>query len=94
MYTIFKAQSDLSKPYIGRQHFDWSWIEEKYPEADVVTMFRNPVSRAVSHFYFSRTLSFTAGKPIRKLSLSQLLTGDIATLHENRFFWQDGQGSV
>ena len=45
--------------YSGHKHYDWSWIERRGDpdkNADVITFLREPVSRAVSQFYFSKKL--------------------------------------
>ena len=81
--------SKLGGRYIGNRHFDWSYIDTlKNP--DVVVLLRDPVSRSVSHFHFSRK------KRIFKMTSSTL----IEYLHnpqdmlESRDVWQDGQASV
>lgn len=81
--------SKLGGRYIGNRHFDWSYIDTlKNP--DVVVLLRDPVSRSVSHFHFSRK------KRIFKMNSSSL----IEYLHnpqdmlESRDVWQDGQASV
>jgi hypothetical protein len=47
--------------YLGNLHFDWSLIQgspQKFQQkAELVTMLRHPVSRAVSHFYFAEQLA-------------------------------------
>lgn len=76
-----------SHKYIGRKHFDWFYIEmlqkEKFGvnqtdfanQTDVITIIRQPVSRAVSQFYFSKGLKFakTQNLPFLSQTLSQYL---------------------
>jgi len=87
------AKRGIPNIYVGRMHFDWSWIQERYPNGNVATIFRAPVSRMVSHFYFARTLEFTRNNPIRTQSLSEFLNGDLSNLMFNRFLWQDGEAA-
>lgn len=47
-------KSEKEKFYVGGKHFDWTWIEDKYPTANVLILFREPVSRAFSHFNFMK----------------------------------------
>jgi hypothetical protein len=66
--------SDSDRQFIGYKHFDWSFINKlPHDKTDVVVMLRNPVSRAVSHFYFSKTLAWTAERKIRNLKLGGYL---------------------
>lgn len=81
----------LERRYIGHQHFDWSYIQAQYPHADVVTILRDPGSRAVSHYYFSRGLLWTRGKAVRDMTLSEYLNGGREVMMETRGLWQDGQ---
>lgn len=90
--TLAPIVRNLSGRYIGRQHFDWSQLS-LYPVSDVVLMLRDPVSRAISHFYFSRTLSWTKDSEIRNESLWEYLH-DPRTMLETRDVWQDGQAGV
>jgi len=80
--------------YIGDRHFDWSFID-KLPQhkVDVITMLRNPVSRAVSHFYFSQTLKWTRKRKLRHYSLDEYLH-DKEELLATRTIWRDGQAGV
>lgn len=63
MFKILKRRNRHRK-YVGHKHFDWSFIEKSVAgagadpdsNADVITFLRNPVSRAVSQFYFSQSL--------------------------------------
>ena len=76
--------------YVGFSHFDWSYIEEKFPDEQIVTLLREPVSRAISHFDFMKSLSWTNGLPIRSQNMSQFLK-DPSSMLDCRGLWQDGQ---
>ena len=81
--------SKLGGRYIGNKHFDWSYIDTlKNP--DVAVLLRDPVSRSVSHFYFSRK------KKIFKMNSSSLTEylHNPQDMLESRDVWQDGQASV
>lgn len=92
MNSVLKKM--LKKPlYAGSKHFDWSYIDEKYPTDDVLTIFRDPSSRAVSHFHFMQSLGWTKGMKIRDQTISEFLQ-DPASMMANRGAWQDGQAAV
>lgn len=78
--------------YIGGTHFDWSGVE-KLKNPEVVVLLRDPVSRAVSHFYFSRLLRWTKALAIRNQTLSEYLH-DCQSMLDTRDIWQDGQASI
>ena len=82
----------LQFKYVGNRHFDWSYIEERYPAEMVVTLLREPISRAISHFDYMKTLSWTKGMPIRTQNMDQFLH-DPASMLDCRGLWQDGQVS-
>ena len=51
--VMSRVAKDLDRKYIGRFHFDWSYIAENFGlDASVLTIFRHPVDRAISHFHF------------------------------------------
>ncbi len=58
-----------------------------------LVMLRHPVQRAISHFHFAKTLTWTKGMEIRKLSLSEYLKNPKEMLN-TRGVWQDGQAAV
>ena len=60
------------KSYVGGMHFDWTYIMDRFPTGEVVTMLREPVSRAVSHFNFMKKLSWTKGMAIRSETIDQV----------------------
>ena len=64
-----KARKSPTTIYKGHKHFDWSFIEENYPEDHITALFREPRARAVSHFHFAQTLDFSKGTPLRDLTL-------------------------
>ena len=80
-------------------HFDWSLIDrvtEGSAENDkfyVVTNLRNPVDRAISHFYFMRKFKWTTGLKSRSQTMSEYLQ-DYETMLRSRDAWQDGQAGV
>ena len=87
-------QDEFSKDtYIGGKHFDWSWIDSKYPNEHVLALFRDPVSRAISHFYYMKTLPWTKGMTIRSLNINEFFANHTSMM-ENRGCWQDGQAGV
>jgi len=87
------ASINKKAQYIGGKHFDWSFIEERFPADDVLTLFRDPASRAISHFHFMQSLSWTKGMKIRDQTISTFLQ-DPESMMANRGAWQDGQAAV
>jgi hypothetical protein len=78
------------------RHFDWTVISKHQSQGKQVApvvLLRDPTSRAVSHFYFARTLSWTQGMRIRTQTLSEYLE-DPQSMLETRGVWQDGQAAV
>jgi len=82
----------LGYHYIGGRHFDWSYVDT-LKDASVITMLREPVSRAVSHFHFAKTLGWTRGLPMRHQTLTEYFK-DPQGLLDSRGVWQDGQAMV
>jgi hypothetical protein len=83
--------------YAGRKHFDWSAIEKMGTvgeTVEVVTMLREPVARAISHFYYAKGAAWTKGAPIRTQGLTQYLQSGKQNLLNTRDIWQDGQAAV
>ena len=58
-----------------------------------IIMFRDPISRVVSHFHFAKTLEWTKGLKIRQQSLSEYLSDRDSMLITNDI-WIDGQVSL
>ncbi|CAB9504712.1 expressed unknown protein [Seminavis robusta] len=102
--TIGQKIADEKKwAYLGGRHFDWSQIEVVQKQRDnlpvhVVTLLRQPVERAVSHFYFWKTRQLGGSDTdnnLQQMSLSKyLLEGNKQHLLETRDIWQDGQAGV
>ena len=94
--TSFAAMmaKELGKTdFYGAKHFDWTYVEEEYPAEEVMTLFREPVSRTISHFNFMKKLSWTKGMKIKEQSFDQFLE-DKSSMMEFRGCWQDGQAGV
>ena len=130
-----KLSADLKMTYVGKKHFDWSYIlnrvsggkamtpapqssavsatansttsassqsrqrqpnQHKLRENDqcqVITILREPISRAVSHFYFTKNQKW--GGEIKNESLyDYLFNTSKEHLLDTRDIWQDGQASV
>ena len=86
---------------MGRKHYDWSAIDamkqkrHKKTKVSVVTTLRNPVDRAVSHFYYWKAGDWSQGMKIRNQSLSDYLwEGNKGNMLDTRDIWQDGQAGV
>ena len=77
----------LRGTFIGG-HFDWSHTSTLQTPA-VITVLREPLSRAASHFYFIRKMGYltTTG------SISEILRDPIKLI-EAREWWRDGQAAV
>ena len=75
-------------------HFDWSYID-KLPQdkMDVITLLRHPVSRAISQFYYAKTLKWTRNKPIGRMKLGEYLQSKEELL-KTRTIWVDGQAAT
>ena len=89
-----RAAKDLNWKYIGRKHFDWSYIDKTFGfDANVLTIFRHPIDRAISHFHFAKRLAWTKGMKIRDQSIEEYLN-DVESMLETRTVWMDGQAGV
>jgi Sulfotransferase family len=68
----------------------------KNDTVQVVTILRDPVARAISHYWFYRKMSWTKGMTIREQTLSQYLfsPNNTQNLLATRDIWQDGQAAV
>lgn len=61
MKQMMEYLQQIGKRYVGGKHFDWSFVEEKADpdvNADIMTFLRDPVTRVVSQFHFSKKLSW------------------------------------
>jgi hypothetical protein len=93
-----KLANQAGYAYIGHKHFDWSYVEKKYgtvgKDVEVVTILRQPVARAISHYYFTKRLKWVESSPyFVKQNLTEFLH-DRHALLEFRDIWQDGQAGV
>ena len=82
------------KRYIGNQHYDYSYIASKgIPRVNIefITILRNPVSRAVSNFYFSKTGKWTKDFIMRKQTFSEYIR-DEKSMKQYRAAIRDGEG--
>ena len=76
-------------------HFDWSYIEsvEKSDHPQVLASLRDPVDRAVSHFYYIQLQDFTRNLRMRNQSFSEFIR-DPLSMMEVGDVWRDGMASV
>ena len=93
-----RVAKDLDREYIGtkcgRCHFDWSYIDKRFGlDANVFTIFRHPVDRAISHFNYAKRLAWTEGMKIRGQTMEEYLN-DLDSMLETRTVWMDGQAGV
>jgi len=79
--------------YVGHRHFDWSWLQIHYPRHRVLIVLRDPVSRAISQFYFSKKLQWTRGMAIRGQTIDEYLL-DYKSMLATRGVWQDGEAGA
>ena len=78
----------------GRCHFDWSYIDKNFGlDAKVLTIFRHPVDRAISHFNYAKRTPWTDGMKIRGQTMEEYLN-DFDSMLETRTIWMDGQAGV
>jgi hypothetical protein len=77
------------------KHFDWSFIVMQggvvQKTLEVVSFVRDPISRAVSEFYYGQTLPWTRNSPMRKWTLEQFLHNE-STMATDRQVVMDGEG--
>ena len=86
--------SRLNRKYLGFFHFDYSYVAmAPSPQPEVLVLLRHPVARAISHFNFAKTLSWTAGRKLRDMSLAEYLN-DPQEMLETRWLWGDGDSAV
>ena len=95
MFPGYQRECPDIKTMLCLGHFDWSHIDhvqkEGYQVAPVV-LFRNPVDRLVSHFYYGKHSIFNRKKRFRNQTLSEFLNDEIS-LKESYNIWHDGQVS-
>ena len=81
------------RPMLCFDHFDWTAIQKAEDQGHnmaPVILFRDPIERVVSHFYYARSIAWTKGKKIRKQSLGQYLN-DEESMMDTYSIWHDGQ---
>ena len=86
--TMPEICKNIGARYIGRRHFDWSYIDT-VQKSDVLVLLREPVSRAVSHFHYNTK--------IRVINTNGNISDYLRTpqsMLELRECWQDGQAAV
>ena len=73
------------------KHFDWSVIDDWKTKHDyeIITLLRNPVDRAISHFHYIKTQSWVS-PDFRQMTLEDFVK-DPEALMNYRGVWQDGQ---
>ena len=100
-----RVAKDLGRKFVGTEcgkcHFDWSYIDKRFgPDANVLTIFRHPIDRAISHFNYAKRyclydkrLCWTEERKNRVQTMEQYLN-DIELMHKTRTIWMDGQAGV
>lgn len=83
----------LNRKYFGHQHYDYSYMDTLPVRPDVLMLLRHPVDRAISHFYFSQTLSWTENLKMRHMTLTEYLH-DPQEMLLTRHLWCDGCAAV
>jgi len=91
--TVDSFMSQTKQNYIGYSHFDWSWVNMRWPQCPVLIVLRHPVQRAISQFYFSKKLSWTKGMLIRTQTIDEYFS-DINEMMTTRGVWQDGEAGA
>jgi len=80
--------------YKGFRHFDWSEIDammNTHNTLNVVTMLRNPVDRAISHYYSAKI--WMKNQHFKTSTLQEYLN-DTNLMLSTRSIWMDGQAGV
>ena len=85
-----------NRPLLCCEHIDWKVIETAENDGHKMApifVFRHPIPRVVSHFYFSK--SRVGGKPILNQTLTQYLD-DVDHMMKPHLYqiWHDGQVSI
>ncbi len=84
------------KPLICAKHFDWNLVAKGelngYKMAPVILL-RDPTMRAISEFYFRKTLHGSIGEKMRNQSLIEYLA-DKESMLQTRQIWSDGMVST
>lgn len=87
---------ELNRTFEGMRHFDWSYIQAlgDTEHSDVMVLLREPVARAVSHYFYIQTQPW--GKVVlgnNGTSLEKYMHNKTQLL-DSRDVWQDGQAAV
>ena len=74
-------------------HFDWTAIDAAKKDGHKmapVILFRHPIARVVSHFYYGRSIEWTKGRKIRRQNLTEYLN-DVDSMMDTHSIWHDCQ---
>ena len=93
-----RVAKDLGRKFVGTEcgacHFDWSYIDKRFGfDANVLTMFRHPIDRAISHFNYAKRFFWTEEMKIRGPTMEDYLN-DLELMHKTRTIWMDGEAGV
>ena len=93
-----RVAKELGRKFVGTEcgkcHFDWSYIDKRFGlDANVLTIFRHPIDRAISHFNYAKRYFWTEEMKNRYQTMEQYLN-DIALMHKTRTIWMDGQAGA
>ena len=87
-----KLAAETHQKYRGFRHFDWSYVETLNPATThVFTMLRNPVQRAISHYYSAKI--WMKNQQLKATTLQEYLNNTNLIL-QTRTIWMDGQAGV
>lgn len=94
-----KIANRTGRHFEGGRHFDWSFVSALGSNVQVLTMLREPVSRAISHFHFVQDSHFGLGTGLgegngKNMTLSAYFAKPSPLMFETRDIWQDGQAAV
>jgi hypothetical protein len=94
-----KIANSTGRHFEGVRHFDWSFVSALGSNVQVLTMLREPVSRAISHFHFVQDSHFGLGTGLgegngKNMTLSMYFADPSRLMFETRDIWQDGQAAV
>ena len=94
------VKNKLHRRYVGNKHYTW-WELTKFPCTNVLALFRHPVSRAISHFYFGkRQLDQVLPKQTWpknwKIHNQDIITylNDVESMFQTKSIWKDGRGGI
>ena len=83
----------FNKPIMCQNTFDWAIVQEGrkkgFKMAPIIVL-RNPVQRAISHFYMIREVNAT--RKMKQQSLNDYFS-DLPSMMETRRIWSDGEVS-